>query len=627
VAPNGDNPRHGPDCPYGRCRRPGAHLARLAARGLAPARQGFREAFAISLFVNLLALALPIFILQVYDRVVFHAGLSTLVALLVGVVLALIFDFTLRQARSRILQRVALRIDVAIGRRLFDKLTSLPLRTLEGRPAGYWQSLFRDAEVVRNVFSGPTAVLVTDLPFALIFFGLIWIIAGPVIWVLLVALPLFVLLALLSGRTLDSATRSERSAGQNRDAYVAEMLQSRTTIKALALEGSFRPGWEGRHAASIEQATHRGGWNDSFGNIGIGLSLLTTVAIVSAGALAIIDQQLTIGSLIAATMLSNRIIQPLNQLVNTWRAYAGYRQAVHRLNELFGSVSDRETSAVRPDAPKGELVFEQVTFSYADDGPPVIDSLGLRIEPPGMLGIVGPNGSGKTTVLKLMLGLYPPNEGRVLLDGADIAQFSRAEIAGWIGYVPQDGTLFSGTVRDNIAITRPDADDEAVLAAAALAGVHDYVVDMPEGYATPVGEAGMRLSGGQRQRIAIARALLPDPRILLLDEAGANLDMTAENELKETLATLAKDHTIVLVTHSPNLLSVCNNIMVLERGRIATGGPTKDVLPKLLGRAPAAGAPPAATAAAAPTASDKAEPGQAASGKSTPGDDGPKEAS
>ena len=554
-----------------------------------PARQGFREAFSISLFVNLLALAVPIFILQVYDRVVFHAGMSTLFALLVGVGLALAFDFTLRQARSRILQRVALKIDVEIGRRLFAKLTSLPLRTLEGRPAGYWQSLFRDSEMVRNVFSGPTAVLVTDLPFALIFLGLIWIIAGPVIWVLLVALPLFVLLALLSGRTLDKATRAERGAGQSRDGYIAEILQSRTTIKALALEGTFRPGWEDKHAATVEQAMHRGGWNDSFGNIGMGLSMLTTVAIVSAGALAIIDQQLTIGSLIAATMLTNRIIQPLNQLVNTWRAYAGYRQAVSRLDELFASASDRETSGVKLKTPKGELVFEQVTFSYDENGPPVTENLGLRFEPPGMLGIIGPNGSGKTTVLKLMQGLYTPDHGRVLLDGADIAQFTRAEIAGWIGYVPQDGTLFSGTIRENIAITRPDADDDAVLAAAQTAGVHDYVVDMPEGYATPVGEAGMRLSSGQRQRIAIARALLPAPRILLLDEAGANLDMAAENELKTTLARLANDHTIVLVTHSPNLLSACNSIMVLERGRIAMGGPAKDVLPKLLARLPAAG--------------------------------------
>ena len=572
-----------------------------------PARQGFREAFAISLFVNLLALAVPIFILQVYDRVVFHTGMSTLFALLVGVAMALIFDFTLRQARSRILQRVALKIDVEIGRRLFAKLTSLPLRTLEGRPAGYWQSLFRDSEVVRNVFSGPTAVLITDLPFALIFFGLIWIIAGPVIWVLLVALPVFVLLALLSGRTLDAATRAERSSGHSRDSYIAEMLQSRTTIKALALEGAFRPGWEDKHAATIEQAIHRGGWNDSFGNIGMGLSMLTTVAIVSTGALAIIDQQLTSGSLIAATMLTNRIIQPLNQLVNTWRAYAGYRQAVGRLDELFASPSDRETSAVRLEAPKGELVFEQVTFGYDESGPPVVESLGLRIEPPGMLGIVGPNGSGKTTVLKLMQGLYVPSHGRVLLDGADIAQFTRAEIAGWIGYVPQDGTLFSGTIRENIAITRPDADDDAVLAAAQTVGVHDYVVDMPEGYATPVGEAGMRLSGGQRQRIAIARALLPASRILLLDEAGANLDMAAEGELKTTLTSLAKDHTIVLVTHSPNLLSACNNIMVLERGRIATGGPTKDVLPKLLGRPPAAGPAAPGNAAAGTSSGNGAE--------------------
>ncbi|MGD9536252.1 MAG: peptidase domain-containing ABC transporter [Alphaproteobacteria bacterium] len=553
---------------------------------LAPLRGAFREVILISLFVNLLALAVPIFVQQVYNRVIFFHGTTTLAALLIGVAIAVAFDFALRQARARMLQRVALRIDIELGRRLYDKIAALPLGTVEARPAGFWQALYKDAELVRNVFSGPTAVLVMDLPFAVIFVALIWVIAPPVVYVLLAALPVYLGLALLSGTSLGRATRAERRAGIGRDAFITELLAGRTTIKALSLAGAFRDRFENRHADTIEHALVRGGRGDTYGNLGLALSLLVTVSIVSVGALAIIEQQMTIGALIAATMLAARVTAPLNQLVNTWRTYASYRQAVRRLSSAFALAEERTGSAVKLARPQGRVIIENLRFGYDPKRPPLLDGISLDIQPGGMLGIVGRNGCGKTTLLKLIQGLYPPGAGRVLLDGADIAQFSRAELAAWIGYVPQECVLFAGTIRDNIALTKPNASDEEIVRAATLAGVHPFVIDLPDGYGTEIGEAGSRLSGGQRQRIAIARALLNDPPVLLLDEVTGNLDMQAEVSLRDALAELARERSVVVVTHTPILLRACANIIAMERGRIVLGGPAKDVLPRIFGGPP-----------------------------------------
>lgn len=548
---------------------------------LKPLRPAFREVLAMSLFVNLLALATPVFVLQVYDRVVFFAGLTTLQGLVIGMAIALLFDFVLRQARSRMLQRVALRIDVEVGRKLFDKLFALPLRELESKPSAYWQALFRDIEVVRNVFSGASAVLLTDLPFAVLFVSFIFVIALPIAWLLIIVLPLFLLLAWRSAAVLGAASAEERSAGFARDALVAEMIAGRATAKALALGDSLRPAWEERHAETIERALTRGGRADSYVNLGTMLTVFTTVLLTSVGALAIIDQRLSIGALIATNMLAGRIISPFQQLVSMWRNYATARQAIARLGDVFAADEDRRDSEIELDRPQGDLRLENVSFRYAEDAAPVIEGVKLHIKPGGLHAVVGPNGSGKTTLLKLISGLYPPTTGRALLDGADIAQFTRKELARWIGYAPQEAFLFAGSIRDNIAKGRPEATDREIMAAAEAAGLHQPVIDLPDGYATEIGEAGMRLSGGLRQRIVIARALIGRPPILLLDEPSANLDRQAEEALAKTLSTLARDHTIIVVSHSPVLLSACDNVLALDRGKVVMAGPADEVLLRL----------------------------------------------
>jgi ATP-binding cassette subfamily C protein LapB len=384
---------------------------------------------------------------------------------------------------------------------------------------------------------------------------------------------------------MTAATKAERETSHSRDQLIAEMISGRTTIKALGLERTMRPMWEEAHANNIQRASARGSKTDSFANFGGSLAMITTVGLTTVGAWAIINQEMTMGSLIAANMLSSRLLGPLNQLVGTWRIYSSFTQAVRRLGEIFATPSDRTESVIEIQRPRGEIVLENVTFTYTDGGPKVIDNIKIGIRPGGLHAIVGRNGSGKTTLIKLIQGLYSPTDGRVLLDGADIAQFSREELVSWIGYVPQETVLFEGTVRDNIAYGLADATDEQVIAAANAAGVHKFIIDLPDGYGSEIGEAGRLLSGGQRQRIAIARALVGERAVLLLDEPSGSLDRQAEEELRTTLKDLAEDRTVIVVTHSSILLQGCDNLIAVDRGKIAIAGPAREILPKLFGAA------------------------------------------
>ena len=555
---------------------------------LKPLMPIFREVIAMSAFVNLLALATPVFTMQVYDRVVGSGGLSTLWGLVIGMLLVVLFDLALKQARSKIMQTVALRVDVIVGRHLFDKLVSLPLHMLEGKPASYWQSLFRDVDTVRNTLSGASAILLCDLPFVIMFVVLISVIASPIAWVLMIILPLFMFVAWRSSSVMSQANAAERESTQSRDALIAELIQGRTTIKALALDRAMRPLWEETHAHNITQSLFRGSKTNFYTNCSQSLTMATTIFMTSVGAYQIVNHNMTMGSLIAANMLSGRIMGPLNQLVGQWRAFNGFKQSVNRLGEVFSSLSDRSESEVKLERPRGEIQVENLTFGYSENAKPVVDSVSVNIHAGGVHALVGRNGSGKTTLLKMIQGLYTPTNGRVMLDGADIAQFTRAELATWMGYVPQETVLFAGTVRDNIVHRFPDASDEQIIEAATAAGVHHFIIDMPDGYASDIGEAGRRLSGGQRQRIAVARALIGDPAVLLLDEPSASLDRQAEQELRKTLVEIGKTRTVVIVTHSPILLAACDDLVALDKGKVALAGPSREILPKLFGQQPMA---------------------------------------
>jgi ATP-binding cassette, subfamily C, bacterial LapB len=553
---------------------------------LKPVSSVFREVLAMSAFVNLMALAVPIFTLQVYDRVIGHAGISTLVGFIIGMILVLIFDYILRMSRSRIMQTVALRIDVLVGHKLFNKLMELPLQELESRPASYWQALFRDVDTVRNTLSGASALLACDLPFFFLFFTLIAMIAPPLVPVLLVIMPSFMFIAWRSAAAMSEANQNERQTTQTRDALIGEMIHGRATVKALALDRAMGPMWADRHAENIETSVKRGSKSDFFSSFGGSLTMMTTVLMTSAGAFLIIEGAITMGGLVATNMLTGRLVGPLNQLVGQWRSFNNFKQSVERLGDVFAMESERTKSEIKLNRPTGEIFIEGVAFSYAEDLPPVLENVSAKLPPGSVHALVGRNGSGKTTLMKIIQGLYHPQTGRVLMDGADIAQFSRTELASWIGYVPQETVLFAGTIRDNIMHRMPDATDEQIIKAATAAGVHHFIIDLADGYATEIGEAGRRLSGGQRQRISIARALIGDPPVLLLDEPSASLDRQAEQALRKTLVEIGEERSVIIVTHSPILLAACDDLIALDKGKVALAGPSREILPKLFGQQP-----------------------------------------
>jgi ATP-binding cassette subfamily C protein LapB len=570
---------------------------------LLPLRPAYRQAITLAFLVNLIALGAAVYSLQVYDRVVAHAGYSSLVALTVGMLIAIGIDHALRSGRAVLLQRLGLHIEAEISRRAFDRLLNLPALVLESRPPAYWQTVFRDVELVRATCSGAAALLLIDLPFLLLSLALLAVIAWPLFPVALGTIAAFVLLAWRSGRVTRDSAEVERARQVTRDAAVAELAGARLMLKSTGASASARARWEHNHAAWMSEALARGHEADHYRDIAHGMSTLNTVVTTGFGALAILGQMMTMGALISANILTGRMVAPLVQLVGQWRSIGQFLAAKKRLDALFALPLDPAETAVAMPRPQGKLTLDALTFAYPRSPHKQLQGLSGQLGPAGMHAVVGANGSGKSTLLKLLRGLYPPCSGRVLLDGADLAQFSQQDLARWIGYLPQQVQLISGSVRDNIALAEPGIGDEQILQAAQRANAHDFVVDLPDGYATQVGEGGSRFSGGERKRIAIAQVLLRDPPVLLLDEPTADLDRAAEQAFIATLRELAKTRTVIVVTHSLAVLTQCNGILVMDKGRIKAAGPAGQILPSLgmvAAPRPQRAEPAAAAAAAAP---------------------------
>jgi ABC-type bacteriocin/lantibiotic exporter with double-glycine peptidase domain len=546
-----------------------------------PVRRAALELLSLSLFVNLLALATPIFTLQVYDRVIAFAGMTTLQGLVLGMVVVLAFDFLLRQARARLMQRVAVRLDAEIGRALVDRLLAVPLATLDAKPSVQWHTVLRDVDVVRNTFAGATALLVLDLPFAVGFLAVIWILAPAIAWVFPLLLAAFVALSWGSGLALTRRSSAETAATMERDRLVGEMVQNRAMVKALNLDESMRTMWEDRHATAIRQSLRRGVHTDTYVNIGNLMTIATTVIVTTVGALAIMEQQMSVGGLIAVNMLSGRVVAAFNQLFSGWRSYVLCRQSLGRIKAILALDTERQDSPVELKRPVGTLRVEAASFSYVGTKRPAIEAATVAFQAPGLHAVVGRNGGGKTTLLRMLMGLHVPETGRVVLDGADIRQYARRDLLRWIGYVPQEIVLFAGTIRDNLARAIPGASDDEIVRAAEAARAHGFIVDLPDGYGTDIGEAGQRLSSGQRQRLALARALVPDPPVLLLDEPTSFLDRQVETDLIQTLVELARERCIVTVTHSTALLSAATTVTVVDQGRIVGHGPASEMLPRM----------------------------------------------
>lgn len=550
-------------------------------RILEPHRAAYKQTIWLALAINLMGLFAAIFSLQVYDRVVAHAGYATLFALVTGMVIVIAMDHVFRSGRAVVLQQVGAQIEVAIARGVFRRMMALPTPQLEKLPPSYWQAVYRDVEVVRGTFSGATAMLIIDLPFVLLSLFAVSLIALPLLPVALVTIAAFVLLAWRSGEVTRDATESEREQLVHRDAAIAELASARLHLKALAAHEPAAMRWDGRYAAWLDESLSRSREADHFREMAHGMTTANTVMVTTVGALFILGQHLTLGALIATNILTGRMVSPLVQLVSQWRMFGQFKSAKKRLDQLFAMPLDRESDAVAlPDA-QGVLRLDRVSFQYAGTELQQVQSISGQIGPYGLHGVVGPNGSGKTTLLKLLRGLYAPTEGRVLLDNADLVQHSQGYLAQQIAYLAQDAHLLSISVRDNIALGKPDATDEEIVRAAQLAGAHDFLIDSPDGYGTLIGPEGRRFSVGQTKRILIAQALVSDAPVVLLDEPTSELDHDTELKLILSLRELAQRKTIVVVSHSHLMLAHCQGLMVMKDGKLIAAGAAASLLPKL----------------------------------------------
>ena len=538
--------------------------------------------------INFMALASPLFIMNVYDRVVPNQAIETLWVLALGIGIIFAFDFLFRLMRAYLVDNAGKRADVVMSSRIFEHVLGI---TMSSRPSssGAFANQLRDFEWLRDFFTSATVVALVDLPFLGIFVLVIWFIAGPVAYIPAIAIPTVIILGLLMQIPLRRSVRQATTEGSQKHGVMIETIAALDTVKSLGAEGHMQREWE-KYVGVSANTGMRVRFISGFGvNLATMVQHFTTVGVIVAGVYRIAENELTIGGLIACTILTGRCMAPLGQLANILARLNQSIAALKALNQIMSLPVERPVDKRYLSRPtlKGGIAFENVTFNYPESQLPALRDVSFDIKPGEKVAIIGPVGSGKSTVSRLVIKLYEAEEGSVLIDGTDVRQIDPADVRNSLGVLLQDVILFQGTVRDNISMAAPHADDQMIFRAAQLSGVHDFISQQPQGYDMPIGERGQTLSGGQRQCIALARALLPDPPVLVLDEPTSMMDIPAENAFKERMRRYMQDKTLVLITHRPSLLDLVDRVIVLSRGRVVADGPREEIL-KLGQKAPKA---------------------------------------
>ncbi len=535
-----------------------------------------------SILINLFAIASPLFIMNVYDRVVPNNALETLWVLALGVVTVFVFEFVMRNLRTYFVDVAGKNADVIIASRLLEQLMSMKLAS-KGPSTGAMANNLREFESLREFFTSGTLVALVDLPFVFLFVAVIYLVAGPVAFVPLAAVPLVIFVGVIMQFPLRSVIEKTHREQSQKHALLVETIDGLETIKATAAEGRVQRSWErfvGLTAESSGKARFLSGLATTFAQVSI---QLTTVVVVVFGVHLIAAGEITMGALVAATILAGRSLAPLGSVAAMLTRLQQSRVALRSLDAIMKSPVERPADKTFLHRPRlgGEIEVKEVNFSYPNQESRALDNVSFIIKPGERVGILGRIGSGKSTIARLLMGLYDPEEGSVLADGTDIRQIDPADLRRNIGYVSQDNYLFFGTVRDNIAFGAPHLDDQSVLRAAEVAGVTDFIRTHPHGLDMQVGERGMSLSGGQRQSIVIARALLLDPPIVVLDEPTSNMDNSSEAIFKQRLGDIMRDKTLVLITHRSSLLSLVDRLIIFDGGKVVADGPKDQVLAAL----------------------------------------------
>lgn len=537
-------------------------------------RHLFGEVLLASFFIQILALITPLFFQVVIDKVLVHHGLTTLDVLAMGLLAVAVFEVVLGGLRTYLYSHTAQRVDVVLGARLFDHLLRLPLAYFGARRVGDSVARVRELENIRNFLTGSALTVVVDLFFTVVFLAVMYYYSPTLTYIALASIPCYVLLSVLVTPVLKARVDDKFQRGAENQAFLVESVTGVETIKAMAVEPQLRERWEEQLAGYVKAAFSAQHVSNIAAQVAGLINKLVTVATLWFGARLVIEGQLSVGQLIAFNMLAGRVSSPVLRLVQLWQDFQQARISVERLGDILNSPTEPGLNPNRATLPMmaGRIQFDNVTFRYRPDGSEILRRVNLDIQPGEVIGIVGRSGSGKSTLTKLVQRLYVPESGRVLIDGVDLALVEPAWLRRQVGVVLQESVLFNRSVRDNIALADPAMDMEHVIAAAKLAGAHDFILELPEGYDTVVGERGGRLSGGQRQRIAIARALATHPRILIFDEATSALDYESERIIQDNLKAICRERTVLIIAHRLSTVRAADRIVVLDKGEIVEQG-------------------------------------------------------
>ncbi|MBB3211654.1 subfamily B ATP-binding cassette protein HlyB/CyaB [Herbaspirillum sp. Sphag1AN] len=561
-------------------------LARFDFSWFIPAVVKYRrlllEVFIVSAILQLFGLVSPLMFQVVMDKVLVNRAFSTLNVVCVALLVSSVFEILLTGLRNYVFAHTTNRIDVELGARLFRHLLTLPLSYFGSRRVGDTVARMRELENIRSFLTGQALTAVLDLIFSVIFIGVMCIYSVWLTLIVVISLPIYGMISMVLNPILRNRLNEKFARSADNQSFLVETVSSAETVKSMAVEPQFTRRWDNQLSAYVAAGFRV----SSLGNIGQQLiqlvGKLVTLLTLYFGAKLVIDGKLSVGQLIAFNMMSQRVAAPVLRLAQLWQDFQQVGISMGRLGDILNTRNELPQSRQALPAIRGDVSFEDIRFRYRADGPPILNGVSLNIHAGQVIGIVGRSGSGKSTLTKLLQRLYVPEHGRVRVDGIDLALADPAWLRRQIGVVLQENMLFNRSIRDNIAVSDPGISLDHVIHAAKLAGAHEFILELAEGYDTMVGEHGSSLSGGQRQRIAIARALVSNPRILIFDEATSALDFETERIVQQNMRSICQGRTVIIIAHRLSAVRNADHIVAMDKGLIVESG-THDQLLKQAG--------------------------------------------
>lgn len=543
-------------------------------------RKLFGEVILASFFLQLFALVSPLLFQVVIDKVLVNRGLSSLDVLMTALICIGIFETMLGALRTYTFSHTTTRVDVELGASLFKHLIRLPLSYFGCRRVGDTVARVHELENIRNFLTGSTLTLIIDFFFTVIFFTVMFFYSKTLTLLVLLSIPFYVVLSLFFTPILRSRIDERFRRGAENQCFLVEAVSGVETVKSLAVEPQMQRRWEQQLAAYVGSSFRASHINNIAGQLVQLVQKITMALTLWIGASLVMKGELSVGQLIAFNMLAGRVTQPILRLAQLWQNFQQAKISMDKLSDILNNPPENVTNLSKGSMPaiKGDVEFKDITFRYAPNGPEILKKMNFNVKAGQKIGFVGPSGSGKSTVTKLIQRLYIPENGKVLIDGIDISTVDVAWLRRQIGVVLQENYLFNKSVRENIALTNPAISMDRIITAAKLAGAHEFITELPNGYDTIIEERGSSLSGGQRQRIAIARALVNNPRILIFDEATSALDYESERIIQQNMASICKGRTVFMIAHRLSTVRECDQIITIEKGEITETGTHNELL-------------------------------------------------